>query len=79
MVVLFFNDLGDLIPSQYAPFISTTDVASLLTPAADSLAPARPALTGLRLRRIPIAAFPSSNSLLVERRVPRWEIARYFR
>jgi len=45
-----------------------TDVASLLTPAADSLAPARSALTGLRLRRIPIAAFPSSDSLLVERR-----------
>ena len=42
-----------------------TDVASLLTPASDSLAPARSALTGLRLRRIPIAAFPSSNSLLV--------------
>ena len=47
-------------------FHSTTDVASLLTPAADSLAPARSALTGLRLRRIPIAAFPSSNSLLVK-------------
>ena len=42
-----------------------TDVASLLTPASDSLAPARSALTGLRLRRIPIAAFPSSNSLPV--------------
>jgi len=59
---------------------STTDVVSLLTPAADSLAPARSALTGLRLRRIPIAAFPSSNSLLVERRrAPRWDIPVYFR
>ena len=49
-------------------YLSTTDVASLLTPAADPLAPARSALTGLRRRRIPFAAFPSSDSLLVERR-----------
>ena len=53
-----------------------TGVASLLTPAADSLAPARSALTGLRLRRIPIAAFPSSNSLLVERRALHARCAR---
>jgi hypothetical protein len=38
---------------------------SLLTPAADSLAPARSALAGLRLRRIPMVAFPSNNSLPV--------------
>ena len=56
------------LPMNLKHFIAKTDVASLLTPAADSLAPARSALTGLRLRRIPIAAFPSSNSLLVERR-----------
>jgi hypothetical protein len=34
---------------------------------ADSLAPACSALPGLRLRRIPIVAFPSNNSLLQER------------
>ena len=54
--------------------VPKTGVLSLLTPAADSLAPARSVLTGLRLRRIPIAAFPSSDSLLVERRVPRWDV-----
>jgi hypothetical protein len=48
--------------------IKSLHVLSLLTPAADSLAPARSALTGLRLRRIPMVAFPSNNSLLVERR-----------
>jgi hypothetical protein len=55
-------------PSDEPPiFLSTTDVASLLTPAANSRAPARSALTGPRLRRIPLTAFPGSDSLLVER------------
>ena len=41
---------------------------SLLTPAADLLAAARSALAGLRLRRIPMVAFPSNSSLAGRRK-----------